>query len=291
MKHLHERPVAVLAGVVLGLVALAGMITIARLSTVQEGAAPSQPLSENTPFAAATRLPVATTTSQPPAGPIGDRLLAPVTVSDRLCPLPAWSDDARAIESFVDVALDCLNTAWQPVIAELDISFSPAKVQLGDDRVPSNCTRPDEPVSFYCTGTIYLVESSFRQTNTGSNGIAAAAISMLAHEFGHHLQYLADTLPESAERIAEVGPDSDAGLDLARRVELQAQCFAGIFLGASVNGDTLDLARRDSYTRGDFGGPRVHGTPQNYGDWFTMGAVRNSLAACDTWTAPAGTVA
>lgn len=293
MKHLHERPAVVLAGVVLALVALAGMITIARLSTVQEDDdAATQPLADNTPLAVATRPPAAATTTSAADAPIADKLLAPTTVTDRLCRTPSWSDDAHGVETFALVTLGCLNAAWQPVVEGLNISFRPAKLQLGADPLPSNCLRPDEPTSFYCSGTIYLVESSFRATNTGKSGVPAAAESMLAHEFGHHLQYLAGTLQDSTSRIAAVGADSDAGRELTRRVELQAQCFAGIFMGASTDGDTLDFARRDSYTRGDTaGGPRVHGTPQNYGDWFTQGAVRNSLDACDTWTAAPNSVA
>ena len=128
---------------------------------------------------------------------------------------------------------------------------------------------------------------SYQSTNTGAQGVPTAAVAMLAHEYGHHLQHLSGTLDAATEQMAAVGRQTPDGLDIARRTELQAQCLAGMFFGATFDAPSINVAQQDAYTRGDAPGALPsHGLPQNFGDWFTLGAQRNSLDVCNTWVAP-----
>lgn len=218
---------------------------------------------------------------------VGNPLTSFGSVATRPCRLPPWVDEPAQTQAFLDTALDCLNAAWSPVMARLKLPFATAAVVTTPDVSTQSCGRPPEESSYYCNGTIYLVPASYRRTNAGAQGIPTAAVSMLSHEFGHHLQQLSGILPASTRQIDSAGWSSPQGLEVARRTELQAQCLSGMFMGASFDVPSLRLAQQDNYTRGDALGTQAnHGTPQNFGDWFTKGVQRNSLGSCNTWTAP-----
>ena len=88
-----------------------------------------------------------------------------------------------------------------------------------------------------------------------------------------------------------MGRHSALGLELLRRTELQAQCLSGMFMGATFDEVTVDVARHDSLTRGDDAKrPADHGNSEHFGGWFSVGADLNSLAVCNTWNAPADAV-
>lgn len=253
-----------------------------------------------------TTLPTPTTTVAPtPTGPMPIYLTTtnPLTAGGELarvpCTLPAWPDDNQNVAGFFDVAMGCLDHAWQPVLDKQHLPFAPAKVVLTKEfpipgtagRPDVACGRPAEENTFYCDGTIYLAPGSYLATSTGRLGVPAAAIGLLAHEYGHHVQRLSGILPATVEQIGLAGPGTDLGLELSRRVELQAQCFAGLFVGATFDQASVDLVKQDNYTRGDSPGlPPDHGSPQTFGDWFATGARTHSLAECNTWAAPPAAV-
>ncbi|WP_187776131.1 neutral zinc metallopeptidase [Antrihabitans cavernicola] len=218
-------------------------------------------------------------------------LTSTASLATRPCRLPPWATTPQATQVFLDAALDCLNQAWSPVMARLKLPFQPASVVTTADVSTQSCGRPPEESSYYCDGVIYLVPASYLGTNAGPQGIPTAAVSMLAHEYGHHLQQLSGTLAASTKQISDVGWMSPQGLELSRRTELQAQCLSGMFMGTAFDVPSLRMAQQDNYTRGDaIGRQSNHGTPQNFGDWFTKGVQRNSLVSCNTWVATPASV-
>jgi predicted metalloprotease len=93
------------------------------------------------------------------------------------------------------------------------------------------------------------------------------------------------------------GADTEAGLELSRRSELQAQCFSGMFL-ASVYGrgsvdDNLLTEARTSQDRGDHNPnvPRDHGSDDHAIGWWEQGAQLNRTYQCNTWMSPPEDVA
>ncbi|MFA4051321.1 hypothetical protein ONA88_19325 [Mycobacteroides chelonae] len=90
------------------------------------------------------------------------------------------------------------------------------------------------------------------------------------------------------------GVDSPLGLELSRRLELQAQCFSGMFLGSRRGGtitqQELDLAWNDQ-DRGDGQQPtRDHGSNQHAEAWWRHGSLKNRLWECNTWLADSSAV-
>lgn len=300
MIERHRRGPLVIASVavVAGLV-LAGLLLLARMVGDSEGG--SQYLMSGA--ASSTTKPVASTvapsssaaaTSLRPNSVVGignNPLTSAVSLRKQACVLPPWAEDDATVRTFLDVAMGCLNSTWQPVLARLSIPFTAPELKVSATVASLGCGRPPEENSFYCDGTIYLAPSSYQGTNAGRNAIPTAAISMLAHEYGHHLQQLSGTLGAATEMITLMGRETPDGLEVSRRTELQAQCLSGIFVGTNFDIASIQVAQRDNYTRGDAPGrPADHGSPRNFGEWFTKGAGRTSLDSCNTWSAASATV-
>lgn len=110
---------------------------------------------------------------------------------------------------------------------------------------------------------------------------------VLAHEFGHHAQYLAGLGAASARQEALSGPTRIQRLGV--RFELQAECLGGVWAHHEVRaGGVLtrrDIARHRALT--DLSGfEGSHGTDEQRRRWFEIGFRNGSAADCDT-TAPA----
>lgn len=300
----HRGPIAIASIAVAALLAVVGLVVASRLggnadSTDDAGSAVStssrvSSASASVPVSSTVQ-PTASSATSAAAKPVDATATNPLTSAIALahqpCPLPKWASLDAAERVFLDGALGCLNAVWQPVLAKLNLPFEPAKLVLTPEVGSHHCGRSPEKNSFYCDGTIYLVPSSYTTTNAGAQGVPAAAVGMLAHEYGHHLQQLSGTLAASTALIDAAGRITPAGLELSRRTELQAQCLSGMFIGATFDVGSVRLAERDNYSRGDApGADPDHGRPEHFGAWFTRGAQRNSLDACNTWVAESDAV-
>ncbi len=300
----HRGPIAIVSIAVAALLAIVGLLLASRLGQHAGSTDEARPaVSSSSRVTSAMASSAESSTVQPtvtsaPAGankPVDATATNPLTsaipLAHKTCPLPKWSSLEAAERVFLDGALGCLNAAWQPVLAKLNLPFEPARLVLTPEVGSQHCGRPPEKNSFYCDGTIYLVPSSYTSTNAGPQGVPAAAVGMLAHEYGHHLQQLSGTLAASTHLIDAAGRTTPTGLELARRTELQAQCLSGMFISAAFDVGSVALAERDNYSRGDApGADPVHGRPEHFGAWFTRGAQRNSLDACNTWVAESDAV-
>lgn len=105
------------------------------------------------------------------------------------------------------------------------------KLVLFSGAVNSGCGQATSQTGpFYCSAdrTVYIDLDFFKEmkTNIGADGDFAYAY-VIAHEVGHHVQYLLGTLDEAHRRMAQL-PESEAN-KISVRLELQADCFAGIW--------------------------------------------------------------
>lgn len=180
------------------------------------------------------------------------------------------------------------------------------KLQTFSGGVSTGCGQASAAVGpFYCPGdqTIYLDTTFFdevleRQLGGPDGGFVEPYV--LAHEYGHHIQNLMGTMGRVK---TQQGPRSDAV-----RLELQADCYAGMWAGAATstedeNGQVLiaELTQQDvqqaveaAEAVGDdriqsSGGGDVdpdsftHGSAAQRVEWFRTGFESGSLEACDTF--------
>ncbi|NNG21251.1 hypothetical protein HJ590_17155 [Naumannella sp. ID2617S] len=155
------------------------------------------------------------------------------------------------------------------------------------------------PNAFYCPANQQVYYS--RKIHEAHPALAIMAQphvidEVMAHEFGHALQ--GRTLILFANQYQQTKVDKKEALELNRRIEVQADCFAGMYLqsvGRSMN--YTDKNWQDIQTSVRNGGDDVlSGKPDVWGNhgnaasrlyWVQVGLTSTDIAKCNTMTAPA----
>lgn len=208
---------------------------------------------------------------------------------------PTLSD--KALLKYLKQQVKCMTKELRPALAKYDVNLMEPRVKGYRKKVETACgtIRNSPAPAFYCGGdqTIYWDVRS----DDGNQAYALARlgyVGLLAHEFGHHLQYSSSILGSAAEREYTTTKEKDL-MRISRRVELQAQCFEGVYL--SFMSDAIEFSDWDrrqilewhSYT-GDEDPPADrkpdHGTSQAQYDWLVWGLEGGNFADCNTWAAP-----
>ena len=141
----------------------------------------------------------------------------------------------------------CLVKAFAKPLAAHGIELTTPKIKAYRNTIKTPCGRFGQrgAPAYYCsiTRTIYWPV-------TGDDGAEAYTfarlgyVGLVAHEFGHHLQAASGMLSEYGQRSYGTKSRSERYL-LSRRLELQAQCFEGIFLAATAR--SIGLSSNDRY--------------------------------------------
>jgi uncharacterized protein len=158
---------------------------------------------------------------------------------------------------------------------------------------------------FYCPNDqhLYLDTSFFRDLEQRFNGCSGKACQfaesyVIAHEVGHHVQNLLGILPKVQE--AQQAQDRPHSNQLQVRVELQADCFAGIWAhhaqekwkfiepgdveaamqtAAAIGDDRLQKQTQGRVVPDAF----THGSSAQRVRWFTTGLKDGSVSSCNTF--------
>ena len=210
--------------------------------------------------------------------------------------------DQRAAE-FVSVTLADTEEVWAEVFRnDVGQPYAPAVLVLFKGNTASPCGSASGATGpFYCPADkkVYLDTEFFvtLEQQLGARGDFASAY-VVAHEIGHHVQ---DELGILGQANDARGQMSEAGANkISVRVELQADCFAGIWarqaqakFGSLERGDVeeaMNAAKQigdDTLQRNAGQRPMphtfTHGTSAQRSDWFGRGYDSGDLAQCDTF--------
>ncbi|GAA3205631.1 neutral zinc metallopeptidase [Nonomuraea helvata] len=200
----------------------------------------------------------------------------------------------------------CMDQAWGPILEKQGIQFSPPSYAIAAKRGRGACG--DYPsagsmVPYYCprNNTIYASTSAMARGNGNARGYGqiiswhGGIISMLAHEYGHHVQNITGVMNSWWQATVDSSGQSGK-LALSRRLELQATCLGGMWMRSVASSYPVTTSLRSRlfwfYGQvGDYPGwPRDHGRPANNNLWFRQGWEKSKTYQCNTWLAPASTV-
>jgi uncharacterized protein len=197
-----------------------------------------------------------------------------------------------------------LEQYWAKTLPEQGgTEFTPAQIITFSGGINTGCGQATSQVGpFYCPSDqqVYLDTTFFADVlegQLGGQGGDFVEPYVLGHEYGHHIQNLLGTM-------GKVRTQQGAGSD-AVRLELQADCYAGMWTRDASDGDGIfaELDRGDIEEAIDSAnavgddriqqqsGQRVnpdgwtHGSSEQRVRWFTTGYEQGTLEACDTFAA------
>jgi len=208
---------------------------------------------------------------------------------------------ASETDDFVATVLADTEDVWGAVFREAGAEYPEPKLVLFDGQVRSACGFASAASGpFYCPGDrrVYIDLSFFQELRRrfDAPGDFAQAY-VIAHEVGHHVQNVVGTLPKINEMRQSL--DERRANALSVRVELQADCYAGIWANrtaqkglleegdieealnaASQLGDDMIQRRTQGYVVPD---AFNHGSAEERASWFRRGYEKGTLDACDTF--------
>ena len=218
---------------------------------------------------------------------------------------PAPTDETGR---FIRSVLGDTEDRWKVIFERAGKRYQEPKLTLFAGRFNSACGRAMAAMGpFYCPGdrTIYLdtsffrdIERRFRGCDTGSRACYFAYAYVIAHEVGHHVQQILGVLPKVQQM--QRGMSRTEANRLQVRVELQADCFAGLWAyhsnqrWRSIDQNDIDAALRTASAIGDDRLQKqsqgvvipesfTHGSSEQRKKWFLVGFKNGSIAACNTF--------
>ena len=206
--------------------------------------------------------------------------------------------------AFMKTVLAETEDTWQGIFQSQGLSYEDPKLVLFRDQTESACGAASAATGpFYCPEDrkVYLDTAFFEDLSNrfGAIGDFAEAY-VVAHEIGHHVQNQLGILPKFNQAREEMS-ESDAN-KMSIRVELQADCFAGIWgkytqqKGILDAGDTEEALNAAQQIGDDTLQKRTqgyvmpdsfnHGTSAQRVKWFKRGFDSGQLSSCDTFSGP-----
>ncbi|MDO8359787.1 MAG: neutral zinc metallopeptidase [Devosia sp.] len=220
------------------------------------------------------------------------------TTSSVLPPQNASEDE---LAQFVGVMVKDTEDYWGEYFSTQGQTYAPPKVVLFSGQTSSGCGTADAASGpFYCPNDrkVYIDLGFYDQLRQqfGAPGDFAQAY-VIAHEVGHHVQNLIGVLPEFNRKRQTMTQDQTNAYSV--RVELQADCFAGVwgkgefekgFLESGDVAEAINAANQigdDTLTNNTIS-PRqyTHGTAAQRMKWFQQGYTTGDPDQCDTINGP-----
>ncbi len=207
---------------------------------------------------------------------------------------------ANEVSAFSCRVLASTEDTWAQLFAARGETYRPATFTFYGGTGRSGCGAAQAAMGpFYCPtdNGIYLDTSFFEELRTRFRAAGDFAQAyVIAHEVGHHVQALTGTLEQANRDQRRLSPA--AGNEVQVRVELQADCYAGVWAGRNrdrleprdveegmraaqaIGDDTIQRRTQGRVVPESF----THGTAEQRMAWFRRGIETGDPAACDSFS-------
>jgi uncharacterized protein len=217
-------------------------------------------------------------------------------------PLDPAKDPDAAMKSEVSKILNKTERTWSELFQQMGGTYQKPKLVLYSGVTRTACGTGQAAMGpFYCPGDqyVYLDMDFFREMERKFRaGGDFARAYVIAHEIGHHVQNqmgITGKTDAMRDRVSKAEYNK-----ISVRVELQADCFAGVWAHHSnkakpfLDPNDVDEALRAANAIGDDALQRqsqgavvpdsfTHGTSQQRMRWFKTGFETGSVKGCDTF--------
>ncbi len=213
------------------------------------------------------------------------------------------SPKEQQLGEFVSVVLADSEDTWHAIFKQMGRRYQEPKLVLFTDRVQSACGMAEAAMGpFYCPGDakVYVDLGFYDELKRRHNAPGDFAQAyVVAHEVGHHVQNLlgiSSKVQNARSRMSQA-----QGNELSVRLELQADCFAGLWAqhtqqtkqvleqgdveealnaASAIGDDRLQKQARGYASPESF----THGTSRQRVKWFKQGMQASSINDCDTFS-------
>jgi hypothetical protein len=211
---------------------------------------------------------------------------------------------------FVAAVLGNTEDTWNKIFQDGGQQYRAPRLRLFAGSEQGGCGFAQAAMGpFYCPTDrrIYLDTSFFRDMRVRFKGCSGKACEfaeayVIAHEVGHHVQNLLGILPKAQAEQQRAAGNKLAANRIQVRVELQADCFAGVWANhsdqrwktiepgdveaalqtaAAIGDDRLQQQSKGYVVPDAF----THGSSAQRQRWFTTGLKEGKVSACNTFTA------
>lgn len=227
----------------------------------------------------------------------------PSTTTTRSGAAPVTKTNDKKAQ-FVAFVLDDTQKTWKQELGKRGTTYTNAKLVMFTNATQTSCGAGQAAAGpFYCPNDsrVYIdlsfydeLEKRFKATGD------FAQAYVIAHEIGHHVQHQLG-ISDKVHNASASKQKGEEGLSV--RLELQADCFAGLWAHDAQKRDILEVgdidealnaaaAIGDDKMQKQAGGavrPEswTHGSSAQRSRWFKTGYERGDMAACDTFQASA----
>ena len=216
-----------------------------------------------------------------------------------------FTEEEQALALFSKQILASTEDVWSEVFKSMGKTYIPPRMVLYTGSVQTGCGQGNAQVGpFYCSAdqALYIDLSFFQsmKSQLGADGDFAYAY-VIAHEVGHHVEYLMGDLDRCHQQMA--GMSQTQANKVSVRIELQADFYAGVWgyhenktFGSLDDGDLMEAINcakviGDNYlqekARG-YSSPEsfTHGTSAQRMKWLKLGLQTGDMNRRDTYSIP-----
>ena len=206
---------------------------------------------------------------------------------------------AGALEKHLNQMVTCLLAVWLPPMEAAGFEVPRPPVTVYTQPITTGCGQQDDLYNAsYCAGDqrIYYGKQLYRIFPRDVATPPFMIDMVMGHEFGHLLQARTGILV-SATALGQQNDDSDEQESYDRRLEQQADCWAGTFLTAVGEASQISESQQrglqqvaynlgDDVLSGKSGYVGGHGSGKARQRWFTTGQATDQAGTCNTFTVP-----
>jgi predicted metalloprotease len=220
---------------------------------------------------------------------------APVPTDCAIPQIDMVNASVGKLTDHLNVLTGCLWRVWSTPLKDAGFQLPRPPVTVYTEPITTGCGKLDEVNAVYCAADqhIYYAKVLYKIFPADQQKAPFVVEAILAHEFGHTIQARTGILISSMAFEQKVSK-AEARV-YSRRLEVQADCFSGMFteaVGASsgLNADNLANLGAVMYNLGDdvltgeanYDGD--HGLGKSRKRWFTTGQQNTLMGKCNTYT-------